>query len=311
MPQEQTTLIQLSMARQALAKASTMEDVLKIRDKAAAIKVYLAAIQESLEIQNEAAEIKLRSERKAGVFLSGMTKRGGARDGKRADIMSARLDELGINHKQSSRWQAEASVPEEVFNEWVQHVSAGGAELTQAGLLKLAKNTHVSNNSCNNEWYTPERFIESARIVMGGIDCDSASCAAANEIVKADTHFTVDDDGLSREWHGRVWLNPPYEKQAILSFCDKLVQELKAERVSQACVLVNNATETAWLQRLLGSAAAVCFPASRIKFLDSSLEQKQSPLQGQAALYFGDGSDAFTMEWQQYGCVMHPVAGRA
>jgi hypothetical protein len=28
--------------------------------------------------------------------------------------------------------------------------------------------------------------------------------------VRADTFFAKDDDGLAHEWHGRIWLNPPY-----------------------------------------------------------------------------------------------------
>jgi hypothetical protein len=30
-------------------------------------------------------------------------------------------------------------------------------------------------------------------------------------------HFTEADDGLSRPWKGRVWLNPPYGPQTRLS----------------------------------------------------------------------------------------------
>lgn len=31
----------------------------------------------------------------------------------------------------------------------------------------------------------------------------------------AGRHFTIEDDGLSCEWHGRVWCNPPFGREAV------------------------------------------------------------------------------------------------
>ena len=55
-----------------------------------------------------------------------------------------------------------------------------------------------------NEWFSPPEIVEAARIVMGGIDLDPASCEVANAIVKATHFFSIRDDGLSREWSGKV-----------------------------------------------------------------------------------------------------------
>ncbi len=59
----------------------------------------------------------------------------------------------------------------------------------------------TSKKQRSNEWYTPSYIIEAARQVLGSIDLDPASCALANQTVKAAKYFTVDDDGLAQSWN--------------------------------------------------------------------------------------------------------------
>ena len=170
---------------------------------------------------------------------------------------------------------------------------------------KLAKKAHVANNSGNNEWYTPAKFINAARAVMGDIDCDPASSEVANRIVQAHTFYTIETDGLEQEWNGRVWMNPPYAQPVITHFCNTLVEKFEREEVHEACVLVNNATETTWFQKLLSAASAVCFPQSRIRFIDVEGKPAHSPLQGQAIVYFGNHRKEFASAFGFFGKVLY------
>ncbi len=62
-------------------------------------------------------------------------------------------------------------------------------------------------NTTKDEWLTPPEIIKS----LGSFDLDP--CAPINRPwPTAMNHFTILDDGLLREWFGRVWLNPPYGK---------------------------------------------------------------------------------------------------
>ena len=70
-------LVKLDAARRALAAASTLEEIKVIRDQAEAIRAYVKYQGESLEMQNQAAEIKLRAERDAGKLLKQMEKHQG------------------------------------------------------------------------------------------------------------------------------------------------------------------------------------------------------------------------------------------
>jgi len=94
-------------------------------------------------------------------------------------------------------------------------------------------------------------------------------------------------------------MNPPYAQPAVDDFSDKLCEEYAAGNVTQACVLVNNATETAWFQRLHELASAICFPRGRVIFWHP--ERESAPLQGQAVIYLGENAAAFQWAFQAFG----------
>lgn len=174
----------------------------------------------------------------------------------------------------------------------------------EAKTVKDAIKPHVSNNSGNNEWYTPAEYITAARKTMGSIDLDPASSVVANKIVKAKQFFTLEDDGLQQEWRGSVWMNPPYASDLVGKFASKLCRHFLADEVDEAVVLVNNATETKWFQEMAEVASAICFPRSRIKFLDANGVPANTPLQGQAVIYMGQDASMFKQCFSDFGFIV-------
>ena len=141
-----TTLIRYDAMRQAIIEAHSIDEVKDIRDKAEALRQYARQAGESLENQNMIAEIRLRAERRAGELIAEMPKATGGQPYQKStpDTVSGvdaapSLAALGISHKQSSRFQAVASIPEPLFEEHIAETKASGAELTSASVAKVAQ----------------------------------------------------------------------------------------------------------------------------------------------------------------------------
>ncbi|NJL06354.1 MAG: hypothetical protein HC911_15895 [Chloroflexaceae bacterium] len=162
--------------------------------------------------------------------------------------------------------------------------------------------------STSNEWYTPPHILDRAWRVLGGIDLDPASCAEANAQVQAARYFTSKDDGLAHDWHGRVWLNPPYGRGRAnhAAFVGKLLTEYRVGRVQAACVLVRSATSEAWFQPLW--QFPICFVRGRVRFLSpSDGAARAGNTHGTAIAGVGVDRDRFIAEFAPLGAIFLPI----
>lgn len=58
-------------------------------------------------------------------------------------------------------------------------------------------------------WETPQDFFDK---LNKEFHFDLDVCALP-ENAKCEKYFTPEQDGLSKEWHGTCWMNPPYGRQ--------------------------------------------------------------------------------------------------
>lgn len=114
---------------------------------------------------------------------------------------------------------------------------------------------HQSPVMGNDEWLTPPEILAT----LGSFDLDP--CSPINRPwATAGMHFTIEDDGLSKEWCGRVWCNPPFGREAV-----KWLRKMASH--GNGIALIPARTETAMFYECVwGAANAVLFIKGRPHF---------------------------------------------
>lgn len=119
----------------------------------------------------------------------------------------------------------------------------------------MSLSAHQSARMGTDVWLTPPDILKA----LGEFDLDP--CAAVNQPWNtAKTHFTVNDDGLSLAWFGRVWCNPPFGREA-----EKWLSKLAAH--GNGIALIPARTETRFFYECVWEKAnAVLFIRGRPHF---------------------------------------------
>lgn len=138
-------LTHFSKARSELALATKLDEVKDIRDKAEALRNYAKQAGESLEMQNQCAEIKIRAERRGGEILNDLPKN----QGERTDLTSSIVDDVKsygqvlkeekISRGTAARWGSLADIPKADFEAHIVETKKAKKELTSTGVHKVAK----------------------------------------------------------------------------------------------------------------------------------------------------------------------------
>jgi len=127
-------LVLTNRAHRAIAEARSVDEVKDIMDKAEAVRLYVKRAGLGKDMENDAAEIVIRAERKMGELLKTMREqgqrqsRGGDRKSKSQDktLMPPSLDELGVSRGQASRAEMVADLPEAELDKDIAKARADG-----------------------------------------------------------------------------------------------------------------------------------------------------------------------------------------
>jgi hypothetical protein len=279
--------------RQVLRAATTPAQALNIATLAGRAKKVFDAIGRSVEECNEYAEVYLEAYWKFGYLVEGVPPHRPEKGAIDSPLPGTKMQRKYARTLRGGIREADIPTYVKVATERLEAASiAGCLEWVDPG-----RHGHLKGEY---EWYTPPAIIEAAREVMGGgIDLDPASCDHANDVVKATEYFTEVDNGLEREWHGRVFLNPPFAHPTVQWFAEKL---LNSPDVSQAVWLSNACVDTAWWQAL-AAKGVVCCHLGRVKFYGPD-GRLQPPTLGQTIIYLGAHRETFRALFAPFGVVL-------
>lgn len=121
---------------------------------------------------------------------------------------------------------------------------------------------HFSAVGKTDSWITPKYITE----VLGLFDLDP--CAHTEmPWSHARVNYTINDDGLNKEWFGRVWLNPPFDQRAITPWFKKMSEHKKGIMLVSAAFETNRFKTYVWGKNkgilLLNHRPYFCLPSGK------------------------------------------------
>ena len=194
--------------------------------------------------------------------------------------------------------------PDDRAEAWLEAVEESEGHVTQDKVAEVvARKLPTVGMDGPADWYTPDKYIDLVKEVLGDIDLDPASCSEANTKVGAHVYYSIAQgrNGLREPWPGRVYLNPPYGRKVIQEWIAKAMAEFDRGTTEEMIVCINNATDTQWFAELWDGS--LCFVQGRIKFWGPH-NKTDSPAHGTVFAYFGAHAERFAEVFSKIGCVI-------
>lgn len=306
-------LERLTQAERLLAQIASAGDAVDVIRYAEAARVFAEQARLGTASVNHATVIKMRAERRLADAVDEGQKKGEiATDGRPKTVRPPNgnpqpspvtLEDIGIDNRRvlHEARKIRDNYSDDDLIELEEQANQADEILSRKELVTRPRGKLISQSGGSEHWYTPLPHIEAARGVLGAIDLDPASSDIANRTVRAGRYYTVDDDGLAHDWHGRLWMNPPYGEPAG-RFVAKLADHLADGSVTAAIVLVSlHAMSAQWFSPLF--EGLLCVTNGRVKFTDQE-GNPGSPTFGSVFAYFGPERDLFAKEFRQFGNVL-------
>lgn len=139
---------------------------------------------------------------------------------------------------------------------------------------------HRGHRGKSDEWLTPPEIIAS----LGPFDLDPCS-PVDRPWSTAAKHYTIEDDGLRCDWHGFVWLNPPYGPET-----GKWLKRLADHGSGIALIFARTDTEM-FFREVWRRASSILFFEGRLHFYNVKGERAKAN-SGAPSVLVGYGNEA-------------------
>lgn len=121
--------------------------------------------------------------------------------------------------------------------------------------MKSGKNLHGYPK--NDELYTPTWIFETLNLQF---DLDVCAPEVQLDWVPSKNHYSLKDDGLSKEWFGKVWCNPPFSGPKL--WVEKFIQH------GNGVLLAPIGSNGHWVTDLFNSEASCRLMQPTMKFIN-------------------------------------------
>jgi len=123
-------------------------------------------------------------------------------------------------------------------------------------------NHELMFSSKTDMWSTPQAFFDVLDKKYGF----TLDVCATTKNAKCDRFFTAEDDGLSQNWEGVCWMNPPYGR-AIKHWIKKAYESAKENNATVVCLIPSRTDTAYWHDYVM--KGEITFIRGRLKFGDA------------------------------------------
>lgn len=137
----------------------------------------------------------------------------------------------------------------------------------------------VHYSSKSNEWATPQNLFDELNDEFNF----TLDPCATDENAKCSKYFTIEDDGLSKDWSNDVvFMNPPYGRE-IKKWIKKAYEE-SLNGATVVCLIPARTDTTYWHDFIFDKADDIRFLRGRLKFGNS---KNSAPFPSAIVVYLG------------------------
>jgi hypothetical protein len=138
---------------------------------------------------------------------------------------------------------------------------------------------HEPSVGASDDWYTPPQIFDALGVTFALDPCSPG----AGHWVPALSYYTKEVDGLTQQWRGMVFMNPPFGGRHghvpwLVKFFDH----------GDGIAIVWAYTSSDWWHAYMPRAEMVLFPAGKTKFIRPDGSVGKSPGHGVVLVGMGD-----------------------